>query len=128
MEVLHMVAKNSAVGSKIKDYRQKLNLTQEQLAELLQNRYGLSTDRPTISKWETGFQEPTITPLKYLAEIFGTTIDRLNGSEDVPILTAPPMLNDNQKWLMDKIVKADPKQADKLRRMMELIDGEDQFS
>jgi len=126
-----MTAKETAIGRRIKECRQKMNLTQEHLAEILQNKYGLSTDRPTISKWETGFQEPTITPLKYMAEVFGVSLDYLNGKDDFvqsEQKVEHNKLGDDHQWLFDKIAKADSAKAKKMRQLMELVDGEDKNS
>lgn len=67
------------LGSKIRELRKEAKYTQEDLARLLRNKYGLGTDRAMVSKWETGFQEPQVHTLKCIANLFGVTIDELNG-------------------------------------------------
>ncbi|MBS5183323.1 MAG: helix-turn-helix domain-containing protein [Anaerotruncus sp.] len=67
------------LGSKIRELRKEAKYTQEDLARLLRNNYGLGTDRAMVSKWETGFQEPQVHTLKCIANLFGVTIDELNG-------------------------------------------------
>jgi transcriptional regulator with XRE-family HTH domain len=52
-------------------YRNKLNFTQETLAEKL------SIDRTTVTKWETGQSYPRADKLPDLAKIFNCTIDDL---------------------------------------------------
>lgn len=59
------------IGNKIKHFRCKLGLTQEQLAEKL------SLSAQSVSKWETAVAMPDITLLPKLAEIFGVSIDEL---------------------------------------------------
>ena len=59
--------------SGIRILREEAHLTQEQLAKLLE------VDRSTVAKWETGQSLPRLPVLKKIAELFGTTIDRLIG-------------------------------------------------
>lgn len=60
-------------NEKVKEYRKKLNLTQEQLAEKI------NVSRQTIVKWESGESEPTISIAKNIAEIFGVTLEEMVG-------------------------------------------------
>ncbi len=68
------------LSEKIKYCRKENGYTQEKLAKILRNKYGLRTDRAMISKWETGFQEPQIHTVTCLADLFGVSIDFLNDS------------------------------------------------
>ena len=56
---------------KIKFYRQKLNMSQAKLADIL----GVS--QTAVSKWEKGVISPRTNILKKLAELFGCSIDEL---------------------------------------------------
>ena len=69
------------LGEKIKKLRKENKLTQTQLSEKLNSQFGLNTDRVMISKWETGFQTPIVSTLSCLAQLFGVSLDYLNGSE-----------------------------------------------
>lgn len=60
-----------SIGSKIKDLRNKNQLTQTQLALLV----GVSNK--AVSKWENDEGYPDIQNLKRLAEVFNTTVDYL---------------------------------------------------
>ncbi len=71
------------LGERIKYYRKQNGYTQEKLAELLRTKYGLGTDRAMISKWETGFQEPQTHTIACLADLFGVSMDFLNGNTDL---------------------------------------------
>ena len=64
---------NNTVGSNIKRHRTKLNLTQQQLADIL------SVSRQTIASYEAGRTEPDIAAMEKLAEIFDITVDELIG-------------------------------------------------
>ncbi len=66
------------LSDRIKYCRKQKGYTQEELAKLLREKYGLGTDRAMISKWETGFQEPQIHTVTCLADLFGVSIDFLN--------------------------------------------------
>lgn len=59
------------IGNKIKQLRQKANLTQEQLGSSL----GISAQ--SISKWENGVTMPDISLLPLLSSALGVTIDEL---------------------------------------------------
>ena len=76
------------LGETIKNRRQKVKLSQEQLAE----RLGVS--RQAVSKWETGQSEPTADNLVRLAEVFETSLAELvgagkNGGEETGAQTSP---------------------------------------
>lgn len=64
------------LGEKLKLYREKNNMTQKEVAEILDVEPG------TISKYELGLTEPNIESIKKLAEIFNVTIDELLKDEE----------------------------------------------
>lgn len=55
----------------LKKLRQDNNLSQEDIAEKL------NTSVKTVSHWETGCSEPSLTQLEKLSKIFDVTIDEL---------------------------------------------------
>ena len=59
------------IGNKIKSYRENIQMTQKEIAEILE------VEPATISKYETGILEPNLKSLKKLAEIFEITVDEL---------------------------------------------------
>jgi transcriptional regulator with XRE-family HTH domain len=63
------------LAERLRSEREYLNLTQEQVADVL----GLS--RAAISAIETGRRKVGGQELKQLAKLFGTTVDRLLGAE-----------------------------------------------
>ena len=69
------------LGDRIKELRKKAGMPQPELSEKLNSRFGLKTDRVMISKWETGFQSPSVSSLSCIAKIFGVSMDYLSGSE-----------------------------------------------
>ena len=64
------------IGNRIKKYRESKNMTQRDIAEILEVEPG------TISKYESGLIEPNIESIKKLSEIFEITIDELLKNED----------------------------------------------
>ena len=64
------------LGEKIKLYREKKNMTQNEIAEIL------GVKATTVSKYEAGTLEPNIESIKKLSETFGITIDELLKDED----------------------------------------------
>ena len=65
------------IGDRIKELRQKANLTQAELAE----KMGFTSQ--TVSNWESGTREPDISALATLSQIFNVSLDYLLlGKED----------------------------------------------
>ena len=69
----------SSLKERLKELRKENNLTQADMAERLRKEYNLKTDRVMISKWETGFQTPEIYTISCIADMFGVSLDYLNG-------------------------------------------------
>lgn len=65
------------IGKKIKDLRQKHNMTQDELADRL------FVTRNAISKWENDKGIPNIDSLKGLAKLFDVSLDYLFGEEEI---------------------------------------------
>lgn len=61
------------VGDNIRKYRQEKNLTQKELADLL------NVTNKAVSRWECGYGLPDITLLPEIAKLFDVTIDELAG-------------------------------------------------
>ena len=62
-------------GSKLKLYRENRKLTQKEVAEVL------GVEPATVSKYESGANEPNIESLKCLAELFEVSLDELLSDE-----------------------------------------------
>lgn len=59
------------IGNQIREHRQRLGLSQDELAQRLY------VSRVTISHWETGRTLPDVQSMLLLANLFGTTIDEM---------------------------------------------------
>lgn len=70
------------MGDRIKQLRKQMHLTQEELADQLNERFGLSINKSMISKWENGKGDPYLSYAKYLAFHFGVNLDYLVGLTD----------------------------------------------
>jgi len=66
-----------SIGEKIKEYRQKNHMTQEQLASCLNITF------QTVSKWETGVSSPDLSLIIPITKIFHISADELLGVNDV---------------------------------------------
>lgn len=59
------------LGNRIKEEREKLNMSQDELAQRM------NISRQAISKWETGISYPDIEKILKLSEIFNLSLDEL---------------------------------------------------
>jgi len=66
-----------SIGEKIKEYRQKNHMTQEQLAACLNVTF------QSISKWETGVSSPDLSLIVPITKLFHISADELLGVNDV---------------------------------------------
>ncbi|MGL6105071.1 helix-turn-helix domain-containing protein [Romboutsia sp.] len=67
----------STFGDRFKKLRLTKNLTQEQLAEEINKRYGYSFSKATISQYENNRRTPEITAILKFVEYFNTSLDYL---------------------------------------------------
>jgi len=65
------------IGKSIKTLRKKLSLTQKDFTELLNSTYGLNIERATVSKWETGFQTPSVETVILISDLFKVSMRNL---------------------------------------------------
>jgi transcriptional regulator with XRE-family HTH domain len=63
----------------LRAWREHLGLSRQQVADLIDARWPnlAPTDQATIAKWESGETAVRVTDWRLLAEIYGTTPDRL---------------------------------------------------
>ena len=87
------------LGNKIYEYRKKLGLSQEQLAE----KIGVS--RQTISKWELGETSPDIKQAHMLSQIFSVSLDELTGNDTKEVIYEKVSNTEKLAGLIIKILK-----------------------
>ena len=61
------------IGRRIAQLRKKRNITQEELANILE------VSREAVSMWEIGLRQPNLDTLQKLADFFGCSVDYLLG-------------------------------------------------
>jgi len=71
------------IGNKIRELRKKHNLTLDELANNLNNRYPdtINFNKGKISKWENDKEEPRLSSVRVLADYFDVPLDYFNGNE-----------------------------------------------
>ena len=79
------------LGQKLKEIRKKFNLSQEDLAEIM------NVSRQAITKWESDNGLPDISNLQELSKVFGVTVDYLlNDNNNLPALSMKKELDKNK--------------------------------
>lgn len=78
------------LGDKIKNIRQRLCLSQEDLAKLL------NVSRQAITKWESNRGIPDISNLKELSKVLNISIDNLMDNDALPLLKMNIKLDKNK--------------------------------
>lgn len=76
------IMQDMSVGPRIREQREKADLTQAKLAE------AVFATRQTVGNWERGVTLPDIHSLQLLADVFGTTVDELLGGDAVELARA----------------------------------------
>ncbi|WP_186785957.1 helix-turn-helix domain-containing protein [Paenibacillus agilis] len=66
-------------GEKLRELRTKTELSQGELAKVLNTEYGTSMNKGMISKWENEREEPRMDTIRILAAFFNVTLDELMG-------------------------------------------------
>ena len=84
------------VGDRIREFRKRLGLNQDELAELA------SLNRVTIAKYESGKVEPSARALSRIADALETTTDALLG-RDGEVIPEP-----DEFWAVRERLRRDP--------------------
>ncbi len=95
-----------SLGLKLHQARKAAGLKQIDVSEILKNIYGSATSRETISKWETGFQTPSLDSISKLAQIYGVSLDSLFVKDEItppePRMNFYRYDNSGRKWYTDQ--------------------------
>ncbi len=83
-------------GKIIRELRLKKGLSQEELAEGLNHRFGSSVNKGMVSKWENEISEPRLDAVRQLAEFFHVSVDYLIGSLGQPSSGEQPDISEDQ--------------------------------
>lgn len=68
-------------GEILREVRKDRGLTQEELANLVTEKFGYPCYRSNITKWENGTHTPGVSTISNLAEVLGVTVDYMIGTE-----------------------------------------------
>ncbi|PLR84627.1 LexA family transcriptional regulator [Bacillus canaveralius] len=66
-------------GEKLKSLRIQRGLSQEELADKLNEKYDSKINKAMISKWENSKEEPRMESVRNIANFFGKTLDEMLG-------------------------------------------------
>lgn len=70
-----------SLGEVLKELRINRRLSQEELAENLNQKFGSSVNKGMISKWENGLGEPRLETVRNLSVFYDIPLDELLGIE-----------------------------------------------
>ncbi|PWV92040.1 DNA-binding XRE family transcriptional regulator [Paenibacillus cellulosilyticus] len=90
-----------SLGQKIKELRTHAHLTQMDLADRLNLKYGGVIGKSMISKWENDLEEPSLANGRNLARFFNITLDELLGL-NLEIATPGPTQED-EGWSVEEL-------------------------
>ncbi|MBQ8228176.1 MAG: helix-turn-helix transcriptional regulator [Clostridia bacterium] len=99
------MSNNIKLTENLKAYRRKLNLTQSDVAEII------NKDRTSIAKYESGAAQPPFSVLRLMAKLYDVTIDELCG-----IAPTSPL-----------VVRSDDKAQDPKSTIIEKCDKQEQL-
>ncbi len=68
-----------SIGSEIKKIRNENKLSQEEFADRMNKKLGLSITKGMVSKWESDSIEPKTRVIKAIAETFHVSLERILG-------------------------------------------------
>jgi len=109
-----------SLGEKIKELRTKQGLSQEELADKLNARFGTTINKGMISKWENNIGEPRLDTARILALFFNISLDELLGivpkQDDIQTLAAH---HDGEDWTPEELEEIERfKEFVRMRRKM----------
>ena len=119
------------IGSRIKELIKSHNLTLEELADTLNEKYPgtINFNKGKISKWENDREEPRLSSVKILADFFDVPLDYFNGIDidQAEILT---IYNQLEEPRQDKVldfanVQLDEQESSKVASIFEKVSNED---
>ena len=110
----------SSFAERLYELRTSRGLSQQRLAEEI----GMS--KSSIYMYEQGNRLPSYEVQEIVADYFNVDIDYLTGRSDrTTVVMSANGANPQRRFLMDKIAKADDRKLDRIRKLMELIDDEE---
>lgn len=74
-----------SLGEKLRELRSSHDLSMEQLADELNDKYSTSINKGMISKWENNIGEPRLDTARVLSQFFNIKLDELLGLEQTVV-------------------------------------------
>lgn len=103
-------------GKKLKELRKAKGLTQQELVDTVNSKYGTAINRTTISKWENGTQEAGMSFVLIFADFFGVSLDYINGDEKK---STPASAGAKPRGLIEMYEKLSPRNQALLETLLE---------
>lgn len=112
------------IGSNIKIIIERNNLTQKEFADII------GVQESAVGKWILGKNSPRMGTVQRISDQFNVDKSWLMSEHDEDEIidrdgTFEFVANPTKKFLMDRIAKADGKKLEKIKKLMELIDDEE---
>ena len=101
------------IGKNINDIIESHNLNQREFAEMI------GVQESTVGKWILGKASPRMGTIQKISDKFSLPKSYIMSEHKETDLSM------TQKYLMDRIAKADEKKANRYKRLMELVDEEE---
>lgn len=89
----------------LKSLREQKQVSMDKMCEDLSNLYGASLAKSTISKWENGKAEPSLSYARILTKYFNVTLDYLLGLEKEELYNFNESLSIEEKTLLENYNK-----------------------
>ncbi|MEG1433868.1 helix-turn-helix domain-containing protein [Eubacterium sp.] len=98
----------STFGTRLKGLRKEKNLTQEAMANQINEQFDAKINKGMLSKWENGKEEASMANMRVLSQYFNTSLDYLLGIEqsETQDWTATPELTEKDQKDIAKDLQA----------------------
>ncbi len=91
------------IGKKIKQLRNNKGLSQDELADKINEQFNTNLNKGMISKWENGLGDPRLEYARYLALFFGVSLDYLLDLKEEKEITTIAAHHDGEEWTEEEL-------------------------
>lgn len=106
-------------GEKLSSLRANKGLTQQELADILNDQYDMKVSKGRVSNWESGKNYPALITSMNIAEIFKIDVNYFR--KDAGPLEDYKIDNETNAQIINKLNKLSPKRR---RRVIEYMDNQ----
>jgi len=89
-----------SLGDTLKELRIKRGLSQDELAEKLNEQFGSTVNKGMISKWENDLGDPRLEHARILSTFFSVKLDQLLGLDEIETIAAH---HDGEEWTEEEL-------------------------